>query len=706
MPTYDLTSSKTGATYKLNFDNEPSQSDVDDAISHLDDQTLKNKGGAGEPMDRSIAEAIDRRRQSLTDKKFPGEGKFPNDFSQSKTASFASGGLRGLGRMPGQIIEAGLNASPAAFAEQAIGNLLGKEDLGGKISKVISSPAQDLTSKALSTSDVPIDNPESPEFKNPQSAALGDTIAQAVSLNPRLATSPIQSLKTGASFLTKAIAPKVAARSAPATVEAVGNSVLDIPEEEVSKLLPVVKKRVYEVSDTTPETSGELLSSIKKAKQNLYNERTAVTKVADEQGLAPSGDKAVQEAKNVLDNMKTISKNKKTEVLNEISDIYGGKKTSVEGQDIQEQLNNKFSEAFKNDTLDRSDAKFQAEKAIRDSFADQMDEIHQSITGLDDTPYSDIGKLIETETALQKKVDSLKGVVNKAKTGIESAPGKLPVYKHGFTHKAINAIAGPLQKNQVEKLDAAIPRLFEGEADVAAQKLSPEEISSLRSKYTAGPEEPVIPSNVVPMETAVQAENTDLGKKIAKALKININEANPQQIQTIRDIAQKGQVVSQGKVKAVNQSMPEQIQEVVQSEERVPRSQMTELISVAPEAVPVKTYPEDVQAALDQAKSKYDSRVDFIKRSSMDNDQKSKRLKGVGMEFAAEKRQITGELTGKEAARKSSREAGNYVGKPIQVNMGGENVSAKVIGNPFGRVKVRLADGREITVSPENISSE
>jgi len=78
-----------------------------------------------------------------------------------------------------------------------------------------------------------------------------------------------------------------------------------------------------------------------------------------------------------------------------------------------------------------------------------------------------------------------------------------------------------------------------------------------------------------------------------------------------------------------------------------------------------------------------------------------KRSKALGMEAAAIKRRITGNLTAKEAAAKAKREESNYKGKPVSVD--GKN--GTVIGNPFGRVKVRFEDGTESTHLPEKIKT-
>jgi len=116
---------------------------------------------------------------------------------------------------------------------------------------------------------------------------------------------------------------------------------------------------------------------------------------------------------------------------------------------------------------------------------------------------------------------------------------------------------------------------------------------------------------------------------------------------------------------------------------------------VAPEFVDQANTVEEVDAWLKKQKE----RNAFNYRN--DPEQKGKRDKGDAMVAAAIKRRITGELTAKEQAAKEKREASNYKGKPVSVD--GRN--GTIIGNPFGRVKVRFGDGSESTHLPEKIEA-
>jgi hypothetical protein len=82
-----------------------------------------------------------------------------------------------------------------------------------------------------------------------------------------------------------------------------------------------------------------------------------------------------------------------------------------------------------------------------------------------------------------------------------------------------------------------------------------------------------------------------------------------------------------------------------------------------------------------------------------DPTQRAAKQKALGMQWAAEKRQITGELTAKEQKAITQREATNYVGKSIKY----KGQSGKVTGHAFGRVKIQLADGSNVNVKPEDL---
>ncbi len=116
----------------------------------------------------------------------------------------------------------------------------------------------------------------------------------------------------------------------------------------------------------------------------------------------------------------------------------------------------------------------------------------------------------------------------------------------------------------------------------------------------------------------------------------------------------------------------------------------------------IPTSTAEQETLLGEAKSRYDSEIATYKNQrklNLINDQElGKKLKAAGMQFSAEKRKVTGQLTDKEFEAEAKRKASNYIGKPVEV----DGKLGKVIGNPFGRVKVKLDDGGTIITTTSN----
>jgi ribosomal protein L35AE/L33A len=100
------------------------------------------------------------------------------------------------------------------------------------------------------------------------------------------------------------------------------------------------------------------------------------------------------------------------------------------------------------------------------------------------------------------------------------------------------------------------------------------------------------------------------------------------------------------------------------------------------------------------AEGRYAQARDWAERTFADDPhERSARLKGAAMRWAAEKRQITGELTGKEKQAAAQREASNYIGKSITF----KGQQGTVSGHSFGKVRIKLADGSIISANPEDV---
>jgi len=106
----------------------------------------------------------------------------------------------------------------------------------------------------------------------------------------------------------------------------------------------------------------------------------------------------------------------------------------------------------------------------------------------------------------------------------------------------------------------------------------------------------------------------------------------------------------------------------------------------------------------DKEQQRYADTQEFNKRQfAIHKDQQKfdAAQKAAAMQNAANRRQISGLLTPTEAKAISDREATNYVGKSVTV----DGRPGKVIGNPFGKVKVKFDDGTEAIHPPEKVKA-
>ena len=616
----------------------------------------------------------------------PKMGVVPAPTTAEKAGAASYGALEAIGRLPGEVANIPFEVGKIATLGQSSGlanAIRGSIESGQQTLE----PIQNLTPKAFSAVGLEPNSPEAPQIRSPGAAGLGEFIANAATL------AGAKPFEKGMSVVEKMF-PKVASRIAPATVEQTAMAALDLPKADVARHIPIVTRRVAETVGTVPKTAEEAVNVLNKAEDALYQGRKAINEQAAQEGLVASGDKAIQAAKDKLDSIPNLLPKEKEAILNDLTERYGGDHSPQKGQEFQQRLNHELSSQYANETFDRAAPANEARVAVRDSFANQMDQISKAITGKDETPYSDIGSLIEVRDNLVKQLEKLQGKEAAAKTGIQKAATDIPVTKYHVIRKIEKSALGPFQKTQLEKLDAAIQKIFsEGTQAQPGAALSPEDLQAIRSGQLpvviSGQEPAVVPPPNLEKLIAKQVRESgtgrsDLGSQIEEQLKTYPKSFVKKDPKLARIAAEQELRQSQGILPEGEAALPVEI----------------------PETVPVKTYPPEVQARLDEMSAEAKSYRQRVQSSQRTQQEKDRLLKGFGMRQAAEKRQLTGELTGKEASAKAAREAGNYIGKPVQVNVGGELTDAEVIGNPFGRVKVRLKNGREITVDPENISTE
>lgn len=445
----------------------------------------------------------------------------PSPTLGEKAAALGIGAAEAVGRWPGELMSAAAEIGKQQILGPLVSRIPGLSQAITASTERALQPAQNLTPKAFNTlseligSDKRYYDPTSPQLRSPEYAAVGEflpnlaslfirgptgvrpaqTIAdvgQVVGRGVRSSTEPViegaKAIGRAPREIFEAAFPKVAARTAPATPQQTAMAALDFELPQVERHIPIVTKHVSELVKKTPKTADEALSFIDQAEDTIYKSRVAINQQATEQGLVVKGDQALAEARAVLDEIPTITDDAKNAIMRDLEPIYRGDKPAQKGQSFQERLNKEFKAQYENGTFDRADPKNEARLALRDSFARQMDEINRVITGSNETPYSDIGSLIEVRGGLQTKLRKLQGAEAAAKTGIEKAPtaGRVSTTKAGLRSQVAKKVITPFQKSQLEKLDDAVQTIFTPSGRRVPPRIAPtvEEIDVLRGTYS------------------------------------------------------------------------------------------------------------------------------------------------------------------------------------------------------------------------------
>ena len=118
-------------------------------------------------------------------------------------------------------------------------------------------------------------------------------------------------------------------------------------------------------------------------------------------------------------------------------------------------------------------------------------------------------------------------------------------------------------------------------------------------------------------------------------------------------------------------------------------------------------WAQEVDEPLRRAQERYDADIAMASRltDSADaarvRDKANRDRKAAGMRIASVKRDIVEALTPKERQAKAKKEQSNYGGKRVSV----DGINGQVVNVAFGRVKIKLDDGRTITSTPDRIGA-
>ncbi len=110
------------------------------------------------------------------------------------------------------------------------------------------------------------------------------------------------------------------------------------------------------------------------------------------------------------------------------------------------------------------------------------------------------------------------------------------------------------------------------------------------------------------------------------------------------------------------------------------------------------------------AKKSYDDAVKRLNSYKAVGEQSAifgqeRKVKGLGMQLTALKRDLTGEYTPRELTKLLEREGTNYIGKDVLAEVNGQNVPAKITSKPaFGSIEVELQGGERIRLKADKLT--
>lgn len=374
------------------------------------------------------------------------------------------------------------NLRPRTPDQQEINNFLADQASAKKLEAVKSQP---LLPEVLGKADIKA--AEDITSASTLIPAVGPALRGAKAAG-RAVAAPITTARAIGRGALKTVSPKMAARITP-TIEETSMAVLDYTPAQVAENIPVVTQRVRQIIGKNPATADDAIKFIDDTENQIYSERLEVNDAATKQGLVVKGDRVLQAAKDTLDAIPTISPAQRAKILDDLQPLYKGDHLPEAGQSFQQRLNKEFSAQFDNGTFDRAAPLNEAKLAIRNSFADQMDEINRAVTGLDETPYADIGKLIEVKGSLVDKLNKIKLSEAQRKTGIKPPKsGDIPTTRYQAISKTGRSLLTPFQRTQLERLDDAVSQIFtESTPQASAGQLDQALINELRSAQAASP---------------------------------------------------------------------------------------------------------------------------------------------------------------------------------------------------------------------------
>lgn len=343
-------------------------------------------------------------------------------------------------------------------------------------------------------------------------AALTPAAPAAISATARALTSVGRGAARVATF-----APRAIARVTP-TVEQSGMSALGLSSAEVQEILPIAVPRIVQTSGKVPAIANiaeETLKITPKTRQALFNEATQGLGVSQRQGLTIKGQSAVDAAIDAIESDTRFLRDNPQEAERLIAKYqkYREELPPLEGRKLLEDTNkglkSHYNKTARGQATDMTDAELRAEKAFALNLGDQVDDLVKFGSGKDISPYSDIGKIIEFERALDTSLEGAKQSFAARVAPIQQTGGRLPAGRVEAARRVARGVTTAFRNTEVENLNKQLGNVFKGTPKRVTQPSLPKEsLDAISQRYAKGRPSltpPVIEEVVIPtLESQIQ----------------------------------------------------------------------------------------------------------------------------------------------------------------------------------------------------------
>lgn len=358
---------------------------------------------------------------------------------------------------------------------------------------------------------------------------LGETsipLAEGMRTVAELAPGAPLALSTTARALTSvgrgagrvATFPARALTRSTATAEQSGITALGLSSSEVQEILPIAVPRIVQTAGKVPATTGmaeELLKITPKTRQALFNEATQGLGVSQRQGLTIKGNSAADAAIQAIESNSRFLLDNPQEAERLISKYqkYRKEYQALDGrkllEDTNQGLRSHYSKTAKGQASDMTDAELRAEKAFALNLGDQVDDLVKFGSGKDISPYSDIGKIIEFERALDISLEGAKQLFASRVARIRQTGERLPTTKTQAVTQAGRGVTTAFRNTEVENLNKQLGNVFKGTPKRVTQPNLPKQsLDVISQRYAKGKPSltpPVIEEVVIPtLESQIQ----------------------------------------------------------------------------------------------------------------------------------------------------------------------------------------------------------